>query len=229
MVVARGARSAARGPRYTPPSRVVEIPSGFKNGFLLKVPLLYTAGDLALLDLPSVAIVGSRGASPEGQRRAAQLARDLVRDGAVVMSGLAAGIDAAAHRSAIEHGGRTIAVIGTPIDKAYPKENVSLQEAIYQRHLLISPFPLGMRTFPSHFPERNRVMARLARATVVIEAGDTSGTLHQVAASIEVEHPVFISRSVVGDPKLTWPKRFIGHPLVHILESSTNVLDAVLR
>lgn len=219
--------ASGRPTRYVP-AAAVEIDTstlGFRNTFLLKFPKLYAAGELALLEMPSVAVVGSRGASAEGRRRAAQLARDLVRAGVIVMSGLALGIDAAAHRSAIEHGGRTIAVIGTPLDKAYPAEHAELQRQIHEEHLLVSPFPPGTRTFGSHFPERNRVMAHLARATVIIEAGDTSGTLHQAAASVEVGRPLFVAASVVENPTLTWPKRFLGKPGVHILRSSAQVID----
>jgi DNA processing protein len=220
------------GRRYDPPHAVEIIGAeraGVTNGLLLRVPRLYCAGDLRLLETPSVAIVGSRKASPEGQQRASQLARALVRHDVVVVAGLALGIDTAAHLAAIEAGGRTIAVIGTPLDKAYPKENVALQEKIHREHLLVSPFPIGTKTPPSHFPERNRVMARLARATVIIEAGDTSGSLHQAAESLTVGHPVFISRSVIHDPKLKWPARFVGKPNVYELESSSDVLDVLLR
>lgn len=154
--------------------------------------------------------MGSRGASEEGRRRAQQLARDLVRAQIVVISGLALGIDAAAHSAALAHGGRTIAVIGTPLEKAYPAENAELQEQIHRQHLLLSPFPAGTRTFQSHFPERNRVMAHIARATVIIEAGDTSGMLHQAAASLEMRRPLLIAASVVENPNLTWPARFVG-------------------
>jgi DNA processing protein len=202
---------------------------GFTNGFYLRVPRLHYSGDLALLKQPMVAIVGSREASEEGRLRAAQLAKKLVKEGIVVVSGLAAGIDAAAHRAAIANGGRTIAVIGTPLEKAYPAENAALQEEIYRDHLLISPFASGMRTFPGHFPERNRVMARLALATVIIEAGDTSGSLHQAAESLEAGHHVFIAKSVVQNGRLTWPARFMGKPRVHELESSTDVADILLR
>ncbi len=202
---------------------------GFTNGFFLRVSELYHAGDEALFDVPSVALVGSRKASPEGQARARKLARALVNDGVAVMSGLALGIDAASHRAAVEAGGRTIAVIGTPLDKSYPKENASLQETIYREHLLVSPFPVGTKTFPSHFPERNRVMARLALATVIVEAGDTSGSLHQAAESIAVGRPVFILRSTAEDSRITWPRRFIGNPLVHVIDSPDELLDRVVR
>ena len=230
--LARETTKSPIGSHYAPPSNVQTIETaslGFINGFFLRVPKLYAAGDLALLAEPAVAIVGSRKASAEGCRRAAQLARALVRDGVVVMSGLALGIDAAAHHAAIAAGGRTIAVIGTPLDKAYPKGNTSLQESIYRDHLLLSPFPIGTKTPPSHFPERNKVMARLARATVIVEAGETSGSLHQAAESLLVKHPVFIARTVIEDSRLTWPQRFVGKPLVYCLDDASDVADQILR
>lgn len=232
--MARGTRAASGGhrPSYQPPTNtcVVEGASlGFAGTFLLRVPRLYAAGDLSLLQLPAVAIVGSRGASPAGQQRAVQLAKALVRDSVVVMSGLALGIDQAAHRATLEAGGKAIGVIGTPLDRAYPRENGDLQELLWRSHLLLSPFPIGTRTFPSHFPERNRVMARLSRATVIIEAGETSGTLHQAVECVSIQRPLFISKSVVDDPKLKWPARFINEPHTYVLESSSDVLDRVLR
>ncbi len=201
---------------------------GFTNGTLLEYPTLFFAGDLSLLKIEAVAIVGSREASKAGCDRAAVLARSLVRCGVVVMSGLAAGIDGAAHTSAIREGGKTVAVVGTGLDKVYPSEHASLQEQIYREHLLISPFASGGRFFPSFFPRRNKLMARLALATVVIEAGDTSGTLHQIVASLEYGRPVFIAKSVVDDSKVTWPKRFLGKPGVHVLERASDVCDVVL-
>ncbi len=232
--MARGAAasSGARGRRYTPPTQISVVEgkdAGFLGSYLLRVPYLYAAGDLSLLQQPAVAIVGSRGASPEGQKRAAQLARALVRDSVVVMSGLALGIDQAAHRATIEAGGKAIGVIGTPLDRAYPRENADLQELLWRNHLLLSPFPIGTRTFPSHFPERNRVMARLSRATVIIEAGETSGTLHQAVECVALHRPLFISKSVVEDPKLKWPARFIQEPETYVLETSSDVLDRVIR
>lgn len=219
-------------PEYTPPPRasVVQLEStrvGVTNGLFLKFPKVYCVGDLALLDRAGVAIVGSRKASSEGRRRAEQLARECVKAGLVVISGLAEGVDHAAHHSAIKHGGRTIAVIGTPLDKVYPPQHAALQEQIYREHLLISAFAWGERFYPTNFPERNRIMARLARATVIIEAGDSSGSLHQAAESVDVGHAVFIARAVVDNPKLTWPRRFIGEgkPLGRVLTSAADVID----
>jgi len=227
----KGRRVPARGPYAAPTSSLTLDTStlGFRNGALLRFPALYAAGDVSLLQLPSVAVVGARGASPEGLKRAAQIARDLVGAKIVVMSGLAAGVDAAAHRAAIQHGGRTIAVTAMPLDRAYPAENAELQTEIYLRHLLLTPFRIGQRIYPKDFPDRNRIMARLARATVVIEAGDTSGTLHQIVESIEAGRDVFIPRSVVENSSVTWPKRFlVEKEFVHVLDSSSQVIGKVL-
>jgi DNA processing protein len=185
---------------------------------------LFCAGDLALLDRPSVSIVGTREASHEGRARAARLAKELVAAGIVVMSGLARGIDGAAHRSAIENGGRTISVIGTPLSKSYPPEHAALQTAIWQKHLLVSPFRDGGRVFKSNFPQRNRVMAALSNATVIVEAAEGSGTLHQAAECQRLKRWLFITRAVVDDEKLAWPKRFVGHPYVAVLNSTDDIL-----
>jgi DNA processing protein len=224
--------TASNGDDYTPPDHagVVTIPServGVTNGLLLKFPLIHSVGDLSLVEHPRIAIVGARKASIEGRRRAAQLARDCARAGVVVVSGLAEGIDYAAHTAAIEHGGKTIAVIGTPLDKVYPPKHAVLQRKIYREHLLLSPFTWGEKFVPNNFPERNRIMARLAMATIIIEASDTSGSLHQAAESVQVGHPVFIAAAVLDNPKLTWPKRFVGDdkPLGRILRTSADVID----
>ena len=217
---------------YTAPAQadVVTVAServGITNGLLLRFPQIYSVGDLTLLERPRIAIVGARKATVEGRRRAAQLARDCARAEVVVVSGLAEGIDYAAHTAAIEHGGRTIAVIGTPIDKVYPEKHAALQREIYRDHLLLSPFTCGDKFVPTNFPERNRIMARVALATVIIEASDTSGSLHQAAESVQVGHAVFIAAGVLDNAKLTWPKRFIGEdkPLGRILRTSSDVID----
>jgi DNA processing protein len=209
------ARGVARQPgagRYAPPAEQFTL-SAAEVGFtdkrlVLKFPVLYAAGDRALLRQPAVAIVGSRKASGDGRKRAGELAAALARRGIVVMSGLAEGIDEAAHEAVIAAGGRTIGVIGTPLTSVYPAKHATLQRLIYSEHLLISPFPNGERTFPSHFPERNRVMARLSRATVIIEASDTSGALHQAVECEAAGRSLFIAKTVMENSALTWPKRF---------------------
>lgn len=219
-----------RRSRYVAPSSTLTIPSteaGITNGLSLAVPFLQLAGDRSLLTMLSVAIVGSRKASPDGIKRTVKLARALAENGVVVMSGLAEGIDQAAHRAAIEAKGHTIAVIGTPLDKAYPAAHAALQQEIYERHLLVSPFTAGERTFPSSFPLRNRVMARLSRATVIVEAGDTSGSLHQAVECTKTGRSLFIAKSVVENKELTWPVRFLGQPGVHVLERVEDLLAEI--
>jgi DNA processing protein len=224
--------TASHGDEYVPPDRadVVTIGServGVTNGLMLRFPQIHAVGDLWLLEQPRIAIVGARKASIEARRRASQLARDCARAGVAVVSGLAEGIDYAAHTSAIEHGGKTIAVIGTPLDKVYPTRHGLLQRKIYREHLLLSPFTWGEKFVPSNFPERNRIMARLAMATVIIEASDTSGSLHQAAESVHVGHPVFIAAAVLDNAQLSWPKRFVGDdkPLGRVLRTSADVID----
>jgi DNA processing protein len=190
---------------------------------------VFYAGELDLLKRPAVSIVGTRDVTEDGRQRARRLARELTQAGVVVVSGLARGIDTAAHLTAIEHGGFTAAVIGTPLDKAYPAENAELQETVYRDHLLLSPFPIGERVFPSNFPKRNRVMAALTDASVIVEASDTSGTLHQAAECQRLGRWLFIAKSVVDNRELTWPKKFIGKDHVAILATTADILDVVGR
>ena len=174
-----------------------------------------------------MAVVGTREASSEGRAQARCLGRELAEQGVVVVSGLAKGIDTEALTAAISAGGVVVAVIGTPIDRAYPAENAPLQEKIAAEHLLISQFASGSRTFPSSFPARNRLMAALSDATVIIEASDSSGTLHQAAECVRLDRWLFIARSVMADRTLEWPSKFSGYPKVQTLDS-TEALTAVL-
>jgi DNA protecting protein DprA len=187
----------------------------------------FYSGDLDLLEAPTVSIVGTREVSEAGWKRASQLARELAKNGVTVVSGLAKGVDTAALTSAMTSGGKVAAVIGTPLDKAYPAENAELQQQIYAHHLLMSPFKEGERVYKSNFPVRNRVMAAISDATVIIEASDTSGTLHQAAECVRLGRWLFIAKSVVDDPALTWPKRFVGQPKVGVLTSSSEIIDAI--
>jgi DNA processing protein len=188
---------------------------------------VYYAGNLAFLNRPCVSIVGTREVSDSGASRARRLARELVASSIVVVSGLAKGVDTAALTSAIDSGGSTVAVIGTPIDRAYPAENARLQENIYQNHLLLTPFRIGERTFKGSFPKRNRVMAAISDATVIVEASDTSGTLHQAAECGRLGRWLFIMRWLLDDEKLSWPRKFIGKPKVALLNSTQDVVDAI--
>jgi DNA processing protein len=173
---------------------------------------LYVEGNTGILEEGArVSIVGSRNATPQGIKRAAKLAHALVRQGKVVVSGLAEGIDTAAHTAAIRHGGRTIAVIGTPLGQAYPKQNAPLQEQIGREQLLISQFPPGSPVERKNFPLRNRTMALISDATVIIEAGDTSGSLSQGWEALRLGRQLFITRSVAENPELKWPEEMLHY------------------
>lgn len=190
---------------------------------------IYYAGNLKLLVRPTVSIVGTRQISEEGTRRARKLATQLGEAGVLVMSGLAKGVDTVAHTAAIAAGGSTAAVIGTPLDKAYPAENADLQTDIHQHHLLVSPFSIGEQVYKSNFPARNKVMAVLSDATVIVEASDTSGTLHQAAECQRNNRWLFIMRSVVDDQSLSWPAKFLKHPKTRVLTDTQEILEAIDR
>jgi DNA processing protein len=173
---------------------------------------LFLRGDTALLRRsPRVAIVGSRDASVEGLKRARSLAGVLVNHQMIVVSGLAAGIDTAAHRGAIDAGGRTIAVLGTPVDETYPRENAELQHFIASEHLVASQFPMGQTTTPKSFPMRNRTMALLTDATVIVEASEKSGTVHQGWEALRLGRKLFLLDSVANNSTLSWPREMISY------------------
>lgn len=173
---------------------------------------LYVSGNTGILEEGArVSIVGSRKASPEGLRRASKLAGLLAGRGIVVVSGLAEGIDTAAHTAAMKHGGRTIAVLGTPLDQVYPRQNAALQEEIMREHLAVSQYPVGYPVQRKNFPLRNRTMALISDATVIIEAGNTSGSLSQGWEALRLGRPLFLAKSVTQDPSLKWPAEMIHY------------------
>ncbi|MFL5607691.1 MAG: DNA-processing protein DprA [Gemmatimonadaceae bacterium] len=151
---------------------------------------LWLRGDLALLDAPCVAIVGTRRATAYGERVARELGRVLAMAGATIVSGLARGIDASAHRGALDADGRTVAVLGTGVDVVYPKAHASLQAAIGERGLLLSELEPGDAAHGGSFPKRNRIIAALAMATIVVEAGVKSGALITAGYALELGRTV---------------------------------------
>lgn len=178
------------------------------------VEVLYYQGDWELVETPSVAIVGTRSPSPEGELNAKRISHALSKKGFTIVSGLAKGIDTAAHTAAIKAGGKTIAVIGTPINDYYPKENKPLQDIIAKNYLLISQVPFlryrqqNYKTNRLFFPARNVTMSALTQATIIVEAGNTSGTLVQARAALNQGRKLFILESCFRKPELTWPARF---------------------
>lgn len=173
---------------------------------------LYVRGDESILKMHGrVSIVGSRDASEFGIKKASSIARYLAGKGVAIVSGLALGIDKAAHVSAIAAGGKTIGVIGTPLNKSYPAVHASLQEKIADEHLLMSQFPIGTATNQKMFPQRNRTMALISSATIIIEAKEKSGTLHQGWEALRLGRMLLLLRESVEDQNLSWPAEFLRY------------------
>ena len=192
---------------------------------LAKPPLmLFSRGVIEYANSPCVSVVGSRVASEEGRRRAQKLAILLAQSGYTVVSGLALGIDTAAQTATVKVGGRTIGVIGTPIDQCYPKENASLQEKIATGHLLISQFPLAQPVQKYNFPQRNYVMCGLSSATVIVEAGETSGALYQARYCLQEGRKLFVMKSLLENKALTWPKTYVKRGAI-VLENIEQLLS----
>ena len=147
---------------------------------------LHVIGRTSALSKPRVAIVGTRSSTAYGERIARTLTRALVRGGVSVVSGMARGIDAAAHRTALEEGGNTVAVLGTGVDVPYPVGHRLLHRAIAEHGMVVSENPPGARAGPGSFPRRNRIIAALAPVTIVIEAGFRSGALNTAAQALEL-------------------------------------------
>ena len=154
-------------------------------------PVLFVKGDPELLSRPGVAVVGARAASSYGLRTTGRLARRLAEAGLVITSGLALGVDAAAHRAALAAGGGTIAVLGCGLDICYPAHNRKLQREIAARGLLVSEYPFGTRADRFRFPARNRIISGISRGVLVVEAGERSGSLITARLALEQGREVF--------------------------------------
>jgi DNA processing protein len=188
---------------------------------------LYACGDLALLQAPArVAVVGSRKASLPGRKRVERLVSGLVDHGVVIVSGLSAGIDTAAHEETLKRGGRTIAVLGTPLDEVHPAANASLQQRLMKEHLVVTQFAIGHPTLRSNFPRRNRTMALLCDASVIVEAGESSGTLSQGWEALRLNRPLFILKSVFENTALTWPAEMQEYG-AQVLEDLDQILEVL--
>jgi DNA processing protein len=168
---------------------------------------LYVVGKLPIpLPAPRVSVVGTRGPSEKGVELAREIVAGLVREGAIVVSGLARGIDTVAHKTAIERGGRTIAVLGTPLNVFYPPENKALQLRLMREHMVISQFPVGSSVSRKNFPMRNKLMALLSDATVIVEAGERSGVVYQAWECVRLGRPLFIHASL---RELEWVRKAV--------------------
>ncbi len=173
---------------------------------------LFLQGDESLLQKGvRVSVVGSRKPSENGVLRAQILTKALVEHGIIVVSGLAEGIDTVAHQTAIKENGRTIAVLGTPFSKVYPASNKALFEKIVNEHLAITQFPENYSVQKQNFPMRNRTMALISDATIIVEASENSGTRHQGWEALRLGRLVFILQNIAENTQLTWPKEMLNY------------------
>ena len=163
-------------------------------------PLMFVRGNLSALRSSQVAIVGSRRATQSGREMAASLAAELSGLDVATTSGLARGIDVAAHRGALRAGGVTVAVLGAGLGHVYPRENVAIAEEILERGCLVSEFPPGMTPRPEHFPRRNRIISGLSMGVVVVEAASRSGSLITARLALEQGREVFAVPGSVFNP-----------------------------
>ena len=187
-------------------------------------PLLYVSGRLDSLHTPSVAIVGSRNATPQGADDAGRFARELAGAGLAIVSGLALGIDAAAHRGALEADGCTIAVIGTGADLVYPARHRELAHDIARHGAIVSEWPLGTPAKAAHFPQRNRLIAGMSRGVLVVEAAERSGSLITARLANEMGRDVFAIPGSIHAP----PSRGCHHLLkdgAKLTETPQDVLE----
>lgn len=189
-------------------------------------PLIWTLGNLALLSRPMIALVGARNASSLGTRMARKLASDLADAGFVIVSGLARGIDAAAHAAALNQG--TVAVMAGGVDVVYPTDNAVLAEQIATRGLRLSEQPIGAHPQARHFPRRNRIISGLVRAVVVVEAAAKSGSLITVRNALDQGREVFAVPGHPFDNRAAGCNHLIrdGAPLIRSAEDVLEVLHA---
>lgn len=201
-----------------------DYPSNLRDVYN-RPPMLFIRGELSEQDERSVAVVGTRDPSKAGIGEARRLAAELARRGITVLSGLARGIDTAAHRAALEAGGRTVAVMGTGIHQVYPPENSDLAMEIARRGALVSQFWPDDPPTRYSFPMRNAVMSGMAIGTAVIEAGPTSGAKMQARLALEHGKRLFLVESLVS--KQEWARSYAEHPATVVVRSAEEILPHV--
>jgi DNA processing protein len=183
---------------------------------------LWWIGDLSLLDKPLVTIVGTRRATGYGERITRELAASLARAGACVVSGMALGIDAAAHHAALEAGGATIAILGTGADVAYPRAHLSLHREIIERGLVMSELPPGAHSHKGSFPKRNRILAAISTLTIIVEAPFDSGALITAKHATELGRDVAVVPGPIDSPQSQGSNLLLrdgAHPIVSIADA----------
>lgn len=209
---------------------VTVLDPGFPPNLLAvhdRPPIVFIAGRLTPQDANAVAVVGARKATQSGIRCATEIAQHLVQAGYTVLSGLATGIDTAAHTAALAASGRTVAVIGTGLARAYPPENQALQRRIAGQCAVISQFwpdaPPSKRTFPM----RNAVMSGIALGTVVVEASETSGARTQARLALAQGRPVFLTNTLVEQQP--WARQIAQRPGTHVVHNPGEITTTLER
>lgn len=185
---------------------------------------LYVAGDPNTLHLPSIAIVGSRNPTEGGLENAFQFARHLTRAGFCIVSGLAQGIDTAAHRGALDAGGSTVAVLGHGLDTVYPKANVALAKSIFTAGAVVSEYTVGTPPLRGHFPQRNRLLSGLSLGTLVVEAAKRSGSLITARLAGDQGREVFAIPGSIHNPMSRGSHRLIRQG-ARLVESVDDILE----
>lgn len=189
-------------------------------------PLLFVAGQLGPVDARAVSVVGSRAPTPGGIAAARSIAGDLADAGCTVFSGLAAGIDTAAHSASLAQGGRTIAVVGTGLRHCYPPQNVELARRIARECALVSQFWPDSPPTRRSFPMRNAVMSGMTLGSVIVEASHASGTRIQARLALAQGRPVFVHRSLLSQ---AWARELATRPGAYPITSAEEVLAVVER
>ncbi|MHA1538174.1 MAG: DNA-processing protein DprA [Alphaproteobacteria bacterium] len=189
-------------------------------------PLITLKGNVHLLAKPMIAVVGARNASGNGKRQAARLAAELGEAGIVVVSGLARGIDASAHKAAL--GGGTVGVVAGGIDIRYPKENAELQDDIAERGVLLAESPFGVQPVARHFPRRNRIISGLSQGVVIVEAAPRSGSLITARMALEQGREVFASPGSPLDPRARGANNLIRQGAT-LTETAKDIVDVVCQ
>lgn len=184
---------------------VIDIDSDHYPTLLREVnrapPILYVWGDPSLLNLPQIALVGSRSPTPGGRANATEFAQGLAETGFTITSGLALGIDVAAHQGALQAGGKTLAILGTGIDQIYPARHMGVAEQIVATGgAVVTEFPLGTKALPSNFPQRNRIISGLSCGVLVVEAAIKSGSLITARYALGQNREVFAIPGSIKNP-----------------------------
>lgn len=188
-------------------------------------PVLYMAGRLQPDDTQALAVVGTRFTSSYGRRMAKQFTEALCACGITVVSGLARGVDTVAHRTTLAGGGRTVAVLGSGLDKPYPQENTELMQAIAEKGVVMTEQPFGTGPDAVNFPQRNRIISGLSQGTIVIEAGETSGALITARYALEQNREVFAVPGPLDHPASFGVNRLIKRGTAKLIQQIEDVIE----